>query len=86
MLRVFRAARARANDKAPFDRLADELRSKSNEFQAWWADGDVQSFDEGIKRLRHPTRGLIDLTFVALTPDGQPDLSLVVYLASGSYD
>jgi hypothetical protein len=34
-----------------------------------------------VKRLRHPTRGLIDLDYVALTPEGQPDLSLVTYLA-----
>jgi transcriptional regulator with XRE-family HTH domain len=80
-LQIFAAARAKASDKAPFDRLSDELRAKSEEFRAWWLEGDVQSFGEGVKRLRHPTRGLIDLDYVALTPEGQPDLSLVTYLA-----
>lgn len=80
-LQIFAAARAKASDKAPFDRLSDELRATSEEFRVWWLEGDVQSFEEGVKRLRHPTRGLIDLDYVALTPAGQPDLSLVTYLA-----
>ena len=80
MLRIFCAARAKAADKAPFDRLADALRAESDAFRDWWPEGDVQGFDEGTKRLRHPTRGLVDLTYVALTPDGQPDLSLVAYM------
>ncbi|GJG89379.1 transcriptional regulator [Gemmatimonadetes bacterium T265] len=79
-LRVFSAARARAADKAPFDRLVEEIGAKSAEFRAWWPEGGVQEFEEGIKRLRHPARGLIDLTYVALTPEGRPDLSLVTYL------
>ena len=79
MLRVFIAARARAWDKAPYDQLVDEISARSKEFRAWWLEGDVQGFDEGIKRLRHPTRGLLDLTYVALAPLGQPDLSLVTY-------
>ncbi len=78
-IRVFRAARAKASDKAPFDRLVGELCAGSDEFRTWWPEGDVQGFDEGGKRLRHPTRGLLDLTYVALTPEGRPDLSFVTY-------
>ena len=80
-IRVFRAARAKVSDKAPFDRLAEELCTRSVEFRAWWQEGDVQGFDEGTKLLRHPKHGLLDLTYVALTPDGQPDLSFVTYIA-----
>ena len=80
MLRIFGAARAKASDKTPFDRLAEDLRARSDEFRAWWPENEVQGFDEGVKRLRHPRRGLLDLTYVALTPDGQPDLSFVTYL------
>ena len=80
MLRVFCAARAKAADKTPFDRLSDALRAESGEFRDWWPEGEVQGFDEGVKRLRHPTRGLVDLTYVALTPDGRPDLSVVTYM------
>ena len=80
MLRIFCALRAKASDKTPFDRLAAALRAESEEFRTWWPEGEVQSFDEGTKRLRHPTRGVLDLTYVALSPDGQPDLSFVTYM------
>ncbi len=79
-IRVFRAARAKVADKTPFDRLVKEISAGSEEFRAWWPEANVQGFDEGGKRLRHPTRGLLDLTYVALIPEGQPDLSLVTYI------
>ena len=59
----------------------EELSAASEEFRAWWRDDDVQDFDEGVKLLRHARHGLLDLTYVALTPDGQPDLSFVTYIA-----
>ena len=77
---VFHAARAKASDKTSFDRLVKEIGAGSEEFRAWWPKIDVQGFDEGGKRLRHPTHGLLDLTYVALTPEGRPDLSLVTYI------
>ena len=77
---VFRAARAKAADKAPFDRLVEEICAGSEEFRIWWPEVNVQGFDEVGKRLRHPTHGLLDLTYVALTPEGHPDLSLVTYI------
>lgn len=79
-IRVFRAARAKVLDKAPFDQLAEELCTESAEFRTWWPEVDVQGFDEGVKQLRHPTRGLLELTYMALTPEGRPDLSLVTYI------
>ncbi len=79
-IRVFRAARARVSDKTPFDRLVEELCTESAAFRAWWPAVDVQGFDEGLKRLRHPRHGLLDLTYMALTPEGRPDLSLVTYI------
>ena len=77
---VFRAARAKVSDKAPFDRLVEELCLASAEFRTWWPAVDVQGFDEGLKRLRHPRHGLLDLTYMALTPEGRPDLSFVTYI------
>jgi len=79
-LHVFCAARAKASDKAPFDRLIEEIRAESEEFRTWWPEIDVRGFDEGMKRLRHPTHGLLDLTYVALIPEGRPDLSFVTYI------
>jgi len=81
MISAFRAARAQARDKAPFDSLVEELSHASPEFRAWWQDTDVKGFEEGRKRLVHPKTGtLMDFTYVALTPEGRPDLSLVTYI------
>jgi hypothetical protein len=80
MLSTFRAAYARAQDKAPFDRLIEELSASSREFRVWWPDVDVQGFDEGCKRLQHPKLGHVAFTYVALTPEGRPDLSLTAYV------
>ena len=79
---MFRAARAKTSDKVPFDELIEEISAGSKEFQCWWQELDVQAFGEGLKRLNHPTRGRIDLTYVALMPEGRPDLSFVSYLPS----
>ena len=80
MISTFRAARAQAQDKAPFDSLVEELSDLSPEFHDWWQDTDVKGFDEGEKRLRHPDGGTIEFTYVALTPAGRADLSLVTYI------
>ncbi|OTP66576.1 helix-turn-helix transcriptional regulator [Caballeronia sordidicola] len=79
---VFRAARAKASDKAPYDELIEEISAESEEFRHLWRELDVQGFEEGIKRLNHPTRGRVDLAYVALVPEGRPDLSFVSYLPS----
>lgn len=76
----FRAARARARDKRPFDLIVGELSEASVEFRTWWAEVGVEAFDEGHKRVDHPTLGIVDYTYVALSPEGQPDLSFVTYL------
>ncbi len=79
-LETFRAARARARDKTPFDRLASELSSRSKEFEAWWPSHEVQSFSEGTKRIRHANLGVVAFSYVALTPQGRPGLSLVTFV------
>jgi transcriptional regulator with XRE-family HTH domain len=81
MISVFRASRAQAQDKAPFDSLIEELSLQSPEFIKWWQETEVTGFEEGRKRLIHPKSGdILDYTYVALTPQGQPDLSLVTYI------
>ncbi len=80
MISTFRAARAQSSEKAPFDQLIGELSDKSEDFRLWWRDTGVKGFEEGRKRLKHPTDGIIEFTYVALTPQGHPDLSLVTYI------
>lgn len=80
MISAFRAARAKAQDKGPFDRLVAELNELSDEFRLWWPDTHVQGFDEGSKRLMHPVHGVTEFIYIALAPEGRPDLSLVTYI------
>ena len=84
MISAFRAARAQARDQTPFDSLVAELSDLSPEFRAWWQDTDVKGFDEGAKRMRLPSGDIAAFTYVALTPVGRPDLSLVTYLPTPS--
>ena len=86
MLSTFRAAYARAQDKAPFDTLIEDISARSEEFRAWWPDIDVRSFDEGRKRLQHPTLGRVAFTYVALAPERQPDLSIITYILRPDVD
>ena len=80
LLAGFRAAMAQAPDKAPFLALAEDISAKSEQFRLWWPEHDVRRFDEGAKKLMHPTQGLLDLQYVALVPESRHDLSLVTYL------
>jgi transcriptional regulator with XRE-family HTH domain len=80
MISAFRVARGQAQDKAPFDSLIAELNELSPEFRAWWQDTEVKGFDEGTKQMRLPSGQITAFTYVALTPAGRPDLSLVTYI------
>lgn len=85
MLCAFRANRAHAQAQgpaqaAPFDSLVEELSTESAEFRHWWQDTGVKGFDEGRKRLLSASGETVDYTYVALSPEGRPDLSLVSYL------
>ena len=76
---VFRADAARAGAVASAAPLVEELRRRSPEFAAFWDDGDVQGFGEGVKHLRHPVLGEIAIEYSAFAVDGRPDLSMLVY-------
>ena len=76
---AFRADVARAGAVAEITRLVEELSSLSPEFEALWRDNEVIAQGEGIKRMRHPEAGLLELEFSAFSVDGRPDLGMVVY-------
>lgn len=85
MLCAFRANRAHAQAQgpqqaAPFDSLVEELSAESAQFRHWWQDTGVKGFDEGRKRLLSASGDTADYTYVALSPEGRPDLSLVTYI------
>jgi transcriptional regulator with XRE-family HTH domain len=77
----FRADVARAGLVSEVGELVDELCRVSPEFDALWRDNEIHSHQdgEGVKRLMHPTLGLVELEYSAFSVDGRPDLGMIVY-------
>ncbi|WP_213814585.1 helix-turn-helix transcriptional regulator [Glaciihabitans sp. dw_435] len=67
----------------PYDRdltdLIDDLNRDSVEFRTLWKAHDVRYHDSGIKRVRHPVVGELELTFEAMELPADPGQSLIVY-------
>jgi hypothetical protein len=76
---AFRADAARAGANGEIAHLVDELSRSSPEFAALWRDNEVVASGEGLKRLRHPELGLLELEFSVFAVDGRPDLGMIVY-------
>ncbi|WP_027164418.1 helix-turn-helix transcriptional regulator [Mesorhizobium sp. WSM3224] len=76
----FIADATRAGAGAEITQLVEELCRISPEFEALWRDNDiVPAHGEGVKRLRHPEIGLIELEFSVFAVDGRPELGMIVY-------
>ena len=56
----------------------EELSRASSDFDALWRDNEVVAHGEGLKRIRHPEAGLLELEFSAFAVDGRPELGMVV--------
>ena len=76
---AFRADVVRAGATTEITQLVDELSRMSPEFDALWRDNDVVAHGEGLKRIRHPELGVLDLEFSAFAVDGRPELGMVIY-------
>ena len=61
--------------------LVGELSTRSELFRRRWASHDVQFHRSGVKRLRHPVVGQLDLNFESMELASQPGLYLNVYTA-----
>ncbi|MEG3615745.1 helix-turn-helix transcriptional regulator [Isoptericola haloaureus] len=70
----------------PFDKaitdLVGELSTRSEEFRTRWARHDVRLHIEGIKRMRHPVVGLLELEYNTLGLPGDEGLGMTVYTAA----
>ncbi|MCS0636868.1 helix-turn-helix domain-containing protein [Streptomyces sp. LP05-1] len=62
--------------------LVGELSMRSEEFRRLWATHDVREKGHGVKRLRHPLVGRLDLSFETMRLSDDPDQSLVTYHAA----
>ena len=80
---AFRADVARAGAQDHVRTLIDELTRSSPDFARLWGENDVASRGEGVKRLRHPRLGALELEYSAFGVDGRPDLTMVVYNPAG---
>jgi transcriptional regulator with XRE-family HTH domain len=71
--------------KNPYDRsltdLIGELSTRGEEFRTRWAAHEVRLHRAGIKRLRHPVVGDLDLSYERLELPSDPGLTLFVYTA-----
>jgi transcriptional regulator with XRE-family HTH domain len=69
----------------PHDRqlsdLVGELSIRSDEFRTRWAAHDVRIHTSGVKRMRHPVVGDLDLPYESFPLPGDPGQSLVTYTA-----
>jgi transcriptional regulator with XRE-family HTH domain len=69
----------------PYDRqlsdLIGELSTRSDEFRRRWAAHDVRIHTTGVKRLRHPVVGDLELAFESFATAGDPGQSLLTYTA-----
>lgn len=62
--------------------LIGELSTQSELFRELWASRDVQLHRNGLKRLRHPVVGDLELTYESMELAGEPGLVLNVYTAA----
>ncbi len=61
--------------------LVGELSLRSEDFGRLWADHLVREKTHGVKQVRHPLVGDLDLGYETLAVNGSPDQLLVVYTA-----
>ncbi|MCS5735117.1 helix-turn-helix transcriptional regulator [Herbiconiux daphne] len=62
-------------------KLVGELSTQSELFRERWASRDVMHHRSGVKRLRHPVVGDLDLNFESMELPSEPGLVMNVYTA-----
>lgn len=69
----------------PYDKrltdLVGELSTRSERFRTLWAAHNVRYHRTGVKRLRHPVVGDLELTYEAFELPADPGLTLSTYTA-----
>lgn len=75
----------RLNARNPEDpllvELVAELSAVDDDFARWWASHEVAPRTGGVKLLRHPLVGELELEWSALTWNADPDVQVVVWTA-----
>ena len=87
LVSVFRAGTVRAGASKRAERLAADLCRLSPEFEEMWHDHEVRlNHEESTRRFHHPSVGSVALDYSALTVDGQPNLTLMIFTPSTPND
>ncbi len=79
MLALFRTTYDLWGHDPAFAELLERLRRGSREFVRWWQVHEVRSATAGRKRLRHPKRGALSLTYATFQSNDDPALKLAIY-------
>ncbi|MCQ8187901.1 helix-turn-helix transcriptional regulator [Streptomyces rugosispiralis] len=80
MTAILRLDAGRYPDDARTAELVGELTMKSTYFRGWWDDHRVLTRTHGQKRFNHPLVGELTIDYQALTPPGEEDQTLFLYM------
>lgn len=86
LVATFRAETARLGQDERAMELITELSAANAAFAKMWAENEVRTTGDGIKRLQHSTEGSIVLEYSSFAVDGRPDLKLVTYTPAEAED
>jgi transcriptional regulator with XRE-family HTH domain len=77
-----RATYASRVDDPWFNELVTLLRTRSEQFEAWWNQNDIETSQEGVKHYEHPQAGrlVFDYSVLDVLDERMSSLRLVAYV------
>jgi len=77
-----RAQYASRVDDPWFQELVTVLRANSEEFERWWNENDIETWQEGVKHYDHPEAGrlVFDFTVLEVLDEHMASLRLITYV------
>ncbi|MBN9328667.1 MAG: transcriptional regulator [Cellulomonas sp. 73-145] len=78
---ILRSAAGRDPYDKDLSNLVGELSTRSEAFRVRWGAHEVRKHRQGLKQLRHPLVGVLDLTYESLAPLSAPGLTLNAFSA-----
>jgi hypothetical protein len=77
-----RAQYASRVDDPWFNELVTILRTRSQQFERWWNENDIKTWQEGVKHYDHPEAGrlVFDFTVLEVLDERMASLRLITYV------
>ena len=77
-----RAQYASRVDDPWFNELVTVLRTRSEQFEHWWNENDIETSQEGVKHYEHPEAGrlVFDFTVLEVLDERMASLRLITYV------